>query len=306
LLTPIAESFSLRLPFTPPFDWAGVLAYLRPRAMPGVEWVEDHPDGRRYWRSVTIERFRGVVCVDSRGPGSTVLNAVGSLSLLPARELLLARLRRMFDLDLNPAVVCAHLGRDRRLAALIGRRPGLRVAGSMHRFELALRAVLGQQVTVRGASTLAGRLVQLVARPRSDSAGGPVTHWPISASRLADTRIGALRRIGLPASRARTLVALARATVSGRLPELSSEAPCPDPTDFVNRLTEVPGIGPWTAQYVCMRALGMADAFPDSDLGLRKAMGGLSPARLRAEAERWRPFRAYAAQHLWASLAIDD
>jgi AraC family transcriptional regulator of adaptative response / DNA-3-methyladenine glycosylase II len=222
------------------------------------------------------------------------------------REVLLARLRRMFDLDLNPALVSEHLGRDRRLAPLVRRRPGLRLAGTLDRFELTLRAVLGQQVTVLGASTLAGRLVQLVARPRAVSDGERITHWPIPASRLADARVASLRRIGLPAMRARTLIALGRAAASGRLPELSPEAPCLDPSDFVARLTDLPGIGPWTAQYVCMRALGMADAFPESDLGLRKALGGMSPARLRALAERWRPFRAYAAQHLWASLAADD
>jgi AraC family transcriptional regulator of adaptative response / DNA-3-methyladenine glycosylase II len=183
----------------------------------------------------------------------------------------------------------------------MARRCGLRVAGAADGFELALRAVLGQQVTVRGATTLAGRLARLLAEPLPD-APPALAYLPISADRLAGASLASITGIGLPRARAECVLALARAVADGELTELVSDGPAEDPVAFGRRLRQLPGVGAWTAEYVLMRALHWADAFPEGDIALRKAMGGLSPARLRVAAESWRPWRAYAAQHLWASL----
>jgi AraC family transcriptional regulator of adaptative response / DNA-3-methyladenine glycosylase II len=222
---------------------------------------------------------------------------------------LIARLRSLLDLDADPSAIAAHLSGDPTLGALVARRPGLRVPGAVDGFELALRTVLGQQVSVRGATTLAGRLARLVAEPlpaaataRTGTPQVPLTHLPVTAERLADADPALVAGIGLPRMRATCIVALARAVAAGELPMLSGDVPVGDPAMHMRRLMEVPGIGTWTATYIAMRALRWPDAFPEGDLALRNAMGGLSPARLRTVAERWRPWRAYAAQHLWASL----
>lgn len=283
----------------PPFSWPAMLAYLGLRATPGVEAVR--PDGGRYRRAVRLLGRTGHIAVRSSPDGRALLVET-SASLQPVVTPLAARLRRLFDLDADPATVDDHLARDPRLAPLVARRPGLRVPGTLDGFELALRAVLGQAVTVRGASTLAGRLAALVGEPLPDPPPG-LERLPVSAERLAETRLERLRDIGLTRGRAQCVLALARAAAAGELPELAGHSPAGDPTGFIRRFTQLRGIGPWTASYVAMRALGWRDAFPEGDLGLRQAVGGLSPARLRAASERWRPWRAYAAQHLWASLA---
>jgi AraC family transcriptional regulator of adaptative response / DNA-3-methyladenine glycosylase II len=307
------ELVFVTLAYRPPYDWETMRAYLAARAVPGVEAVTSEG---RYCRSVRIDGHQGHITVgppgDARGARVThrvdMLRLDLSVSLLPRLIPLMARLRRLFDLDADPEIVAAHLGRHPALAPLVARRPGLRAPGTVDGFELALRAVLGQQVTVRGASTLAGRLVRLVAEPlpgttpSTNQSSAPVTHLPVTAERLADASAATLAGMGLPRARIACIVALAGSVARGELPELTSNTPVGDPTTFARRLRELPGIGAWTAEYIVMRALHWPDAFPDGDLGLRKAMGGLSPARLCAAAEAWRPWRAYAAQHLWASL----
>jgi AraC family transcriptional regulator of adaptative response / DNA-3-methyladenine glycosylase II len=240
------------------------------------------------------------VAVGPAAPGE-ILQVEISAALFPVLLPLLARLRRLFDLDADPSAVAEHLGGDSVLGPLVARRPGLRVPGAVDGFELALRAVLGQQVTVRGATTLAGRLARLLAEPLP---GAPpaIARLPISAERLAGASLASVIRIGLPRARAECVLALARAVARGELSELASDGPAEDPIAFGRRLRALPGVGAWTAEYVAMRSLGWPDAFPEGDIALRKAMGGLSPARLRAAAEAWRPWRAYAAQHLWAGL----
>jgi AraC family transcriptional regulator of adaptative response / DNA-3-methyladenine glycosylase II len=301
----------LSLAYRPPYDWPAVRDYLAARATPGVEGVApgaagpNAAAGARYWRAVRVGAHRGVVAV---GPGARPHTLAVELSagLLPAVVPLLARLRRLLDLDADPASVDAHLAADPALAGHVRRRPGLRVPGAVDGFELALRAVLGQQVSVRGATTLAGRLAALVGEPLDDAAGAPagLTRHAVDAARLADAGAAAVAGVGLPRARAAAVVALARAAADGALPELTADggAPGAGPAAFVRRFTELPGVGPWTAAYVAMRALRWPDAFPDGDLALRRAAGGLSPARLRLAAERWRPWRAYAAMHLWTGL----
>lgn len=249
----------LRLDYRPPLDWPALLAFLGPRAFPGVERVE----ADTWRRHVTLDGHTGEVVVRP-DPGRPALRAEVAPELLPVLMPLTARLRRLFDLDARPDAVTATLGRDPLLAPSVARRPGLRVPGGFDPFEVALRAVVGQQVSVAAATTLAGRLV---AR-----AGGRL---PTPAA-LATADLDA---IGMPARRVETLRAVAARFAAGR-----------------EDLDDLPGIGPWTRAVVALRS-GDPDAFPASDLGVRKALGSPDEALRRAEA--WRPFRAYAVLHLW-------
>lgn len=191
------------------------------------------------------------------------------------------RIRAMFDLDANPEPIALALSADPALRALVERTPGLRVPGAFDTFELAMRAILGQQVTVAAASTLAGRLVQRFADAGDDLPGG-LSHYPLTAESIASAEIADIAAIGIPARRAATIRALAGAVARGNF-------------DFA-QITTIPGIGAWTRDYIALRALRKPDAFPDGDLGLQKAI-----ARLGVDPERSSPWRAYAAMYLWTS-----
>jgi len=296
-----AQTISLSLAYCPSFDWHATLDWLEARAIPGVEAVTRHRGGCHV-RSVHLEGHGGCITIDA-APEADSLRVEVPAALQPVVAQLMMRVGRQFDVDAEPQRIGAHLAADPRLAPLVAKRPGLRLQGAFDAFELAWRAVLGQQVTVRAATTLAGRLVRLLAEPLPDAPVHTLTHRPLHADRLADASVAAIQRIGLPRTRAGTLVALARAVADGELPELANHTNTPDPVQFMQRFMALPGIGPWTAEYVALRALRCTDAFPAADLGLRKAMGGMSARDLIAAAEPWRPFRAYAAHHLWASLA---
>ncbi len=321
-----AEFIPLFLGLRPPFDWASLVGFLAGRAIPGVERVDGAPGSSAcYTRIIRLHGHVGVVQVSAPTPSdSRRLTVHVSLSLLPVLVPLLARLRHLFDLDASPTVIAEHLGADPMLAAVVATSPGRRVPGCVDAFELAVRAVLGQQVSVRGATTLAGRLVAAVATPlptalreiaaglhapNEDAFNRPsLTHEPIAAHRLADAPLSLITGIGLPRARAQCLITMARTVADGGLavlanPDLADVSSHSATRRFEDEFTALPGIGPWTAHYVAMRALHSPDAFPDGDLVLRKAAGGVSASALRARAERWRPWRAYAAMHLWASWA---
>jgi AraC family transcriptional regulator of adaptative response / DNA-3-methyladenine glycosylase II len=292
-----AAGVTLKLPFNPPYDWAAMAEFLSPRAIPGIELVE--PD--RYRRSFTLGKARGVVEVRPV-PGQNHLLATIRTSDITTLATIVARLRRLFDLDADIAAIDGHLSGDPRLAEAVRARPGLRVPGAWDGFELAVRAVLGQQVSVRAATTFAGRLAAAHGQPLAldgASADGPDRVFPTpEAVAAAD-----LTAIGLTRARAATLNALGRAMAADR-GLLRAYETLEETTD---KLAALPGIGPWTAQYVAMRALREPDAFPASDLGLLRAMKGPSgrpsPAQLAATAEAWRPWRAYAALRLWMQPA---
>jgi AraC family transcriptional regulator of adaptative response / DNA-3-methyladenine glycosylase II len=230
--------------------------------------------------------------------------------LLPVLVPLLARVRRQFDLDASPRAVQAHLADDPTLGPRVRARPGLRVAGAFDAAQLALRTVLGQQVSVRGATTIAGRLVARWGTPLPDDAraGAPpaLTHLPVALDALVSAGAQAVATVGLPGQRATALVTLARAIIDGPLAPLTDPVPAIEPSQLLRTLTALPGIGDWTAQYIAMRGLAWPDAFPAGDLVLRQAMGGLTAPRLIEAAERWRPWRAYAAHQLWAGPPPDS
>ncbi|HMA29883.1 MAG TPA: AlkA N-terminal domain-containing protein, partial [Thermoanaerobaculia bacterium] len=209
------------------------------------------------------------------------------------------RAGRIFDVDADPLAIDAVLSRDPLLAPLVADRPGLRVPGAWDPFEIAVRAVLGQQVSVRGARTIAGRLVAAFGRLLPGGGANGLTHVFPSPAALAAADLSG---IGVPGTRANAIRALARAVHTGKL-ELAAPRGL---DDLVHRLCALPGIGPWTAQYVALRAFGEPDAFPAGDLGLRRALeaagASAGEAALRARAAAWSPFRAYATLHLWNSL----
>jgi AraC family transcriptional regulator of adaptative response / DNA-3-methyladenine glycosylase II len=286
----------LILPYRPPFDWQALVDFMALRATPGVERI----DAAGYVRTFRCAGSRGRVRVR---PVAGAHRLVASIHLTDPLALvdLHERLRRVFDLGADPLAISAELGRDPLLGPRVAARPGLRIPGAWDGFELAVRAVLGQQVTVKGATTLAGRLAEAFGEPLHEQSEAnarsedPSRLFPEPAALVeAD-----LKRIGLPGARAAAIRALARAVDDGEL-DLD---PSSDPAETARALTALPGIGAWTAEYIAMRGLGAPDAFPASDLGLRRVFG--SPARplgsraLLALAERWRPWRAYAAMYAW-------
>jgi AraC family transcriptional regulator of adaptative response / DNA-3-methyladenine glycosylase II len=286
----LLSCINLKLDFHPPFDWLSLLAFLRHRAIPGVEFI----DGTRYLRTASVDGVHGWIQVEGR---SNSLRLTVSPSLQAHSGALLPRVRDLFDLEARPREIESHLGRDPRLRPIVGRQAGLRLPGAFEVFEMAVRAVLGQQVSVRAATTLAGR----VARGFGEALETPhpaLTRTTIVASTLATASSDEFRSLGLTGARAECLLALAQAVASGRI----QLEPRNEVGRTIERLKELPGIGDWTAHYIAMRALRWPDAFPHADLGLRKAMGESSPKRMLELAERWRPWRAYAVMHLWKSL----
>jgi AraC family transcriptional regulator of adaptative response / DNA-3-methyladenine glycosylase II len=290
-----AHALRVVLDVRPPFDAASAFAFLRARAVPGAESFQ----GEIYTRAVSVNGTTGTVAIHPARNREAIVVEV-STALAPSLMLIAARARRLFDTDADPSLIGAHLARDRLLAPRVRARPALRVMGAFDPFEWAVRAVLGQQVSVRGALTIAGRLVAKLGLPvlgeRLQSA--PLFAWP-DAARLAAAKEETIVSLGVTRARARALLGLARAVADGAL-VLERHA---DPLATREALLALPGIGPWTAEYIEMRALGWPDAFPAGDLGLRRALGGVSTAQCAARSEPWRPWRAYAAAHLWTGLS---
>jgi AraC family transcriptional regulator of adaptative response / DNA-3-methyladenine glycosylase II len=279
---------TLRLDYRPPLDWTALLEFLSARGTAGVEEVSDGA----WRRTVRLGRQTGWVEVTA-DPVRPALRARVSLSLAGALMPLSARLRALFDLDARPDAVAAHLGRDPLLRASLRRHPWLRVPGAFDGFEAALRVVLGQQVTVRAATTVAGRLAAALGEPVETpfQALGRLAPTPQAVAEAGEGRIAAR---GLPGARARTLGALGLAVARGDLALERHAGP-----EGLEALRALPGVGDWTAQVVAMRVLGDPDAFPAGDLGVLRALGAASARQAVARAEAWRPWRAYAAVHLW-------
>jgi AraC family transcriptional regulator of adaptative response / DNA-3-methyladenine glycosylase II len=272
--------------------WDALLGFLAARATPGVERV----DANGYARTLRIGDHSGIVRVTPLH-GRAALDLSVSASLLPVLLTVVAQVRRLFDLDAEPDHIASHLSGD-VFGELTGDERGLRVPGATDGFELAIRAVLGQQVSVKGATTLMARLTRAFGDAhRSDDEA--LTHLPVTASRLGSATVDEIAAIGLPRARAATIHALAQECASGAL---CLEPEC-DVRAITRQLMGIPGVGPWTAEYIVMRAVHWPDAFPASDLVLCRAAGNLTPARLMRLAEQWRPWRAYAAMHLWRRSA---
>jgi AraC family transcriptional regulator, regulatory protein of adaptative response / DNA-3-methyladenine glycosylase II len=287
----VPGEISLRLPFRMPFDAKGLLHFLGRRAVPGVEAF----DGEAYRRTLRLPHGAGTVVLSD---GGEHVRCVLWLQNLRDLGTAVQRCRGLLDLDADPVAVSDVLGADGIIGALVRRSPGRRVPGSVDGAELAVRAVLGQQVSVAGARTLAGRLVASRGEPLPESLAGndELTHLFPEPEAVAE----APEDLSVPAGRRESLRGLARALAGGEI----VLDPGSDREEAERRLLGLRGIGPWTASYIAMRALGDPDAFLPTDLGVRRAISRLAGDQRNnaALAERWRPWRAYATQHLWASL----
>ncbi|HEX3430788.1 MAG TPA: AlkA N-terminal domain-containing protein [Rhizomicrobium sp.] len=286
---------TLRLGYRPPYDWEAILAFFAERAIAGVELVANG----RYRRTIALDGAVGSFEIAHESARNCLVATI-RLPRLRALLSVVGRLRRMFDLDADVEAIGAHLAKDAGLAPLVAKRPGLRTPGAWDPFEHAVRAILGQQITVSGARSLAGKLARLCGSPVSRTQTGhdalthlfPVPHQIVSAD---------LSNFGMPGARVKALQALAQTA--------SAEPKLFDPASLhqhvLARMLALPGFGEWTVQYWALRALRDADAFPAADIGLLRAMTTngkrLSPEALTKRAEAWRPWRAYAAQHLWTA-----
>lgn len=283
------DTFTLQLAYRPPFDWTGLLRFVRARALKGVEHVENDT----YSRTVRLGRYTGWVHVRNVAAKRVLLVELPH-ALMPALAALLNKLRSVFDLSARPDIISEQLMRDPLLADIVARSPGMRVPGAFDGFELAVRAILGQQITVKAATTLAGRYVnafgEMIETPHD-----ALTHLAPTAQRVAGLCVDDVASLGIIQSRARGIISLANEVASGRL-ALDAGA---DPTSTMKQLIALPGIGKWTAHYIAMRALRWPDAFPKEDIALRKKLGGVTPARAEELSQPWRPWRSYATLHLW-------
>jgi AraC family transcriptional regulator of adaptative response / DNA-3-methyladenine glycosylase II len=287
-----ASGIVLRLPYRAPLEAEELIAFLGARAVPGVEELIGHT----YRRSLRLPHGQGVAeLTPADGHIKAALHLDDLRDLGPAVQ----RCRRLLDLDSDPQAIAEHLQEDPLIGDLVKAAPGRRVPGHVDAHELAIRAVLGQQVSLAGAATLAGRLAQTHGE-RLDNPIGSVTHLFPSAERLARADIA--NGTGMPASRGRAIRTLATALATSEI-DLSAGA---DRARAQQQLLALPGIGPWTVSYIAMRALRDPDAFLPTDLGIKHALEHLgqdaSPAGALKLAERWRPYRAAASQHLWGLL----
>jgi AraC family transcriptional regulator of adaptative response / DNA-3-methyladenine glycosylase II len=297
---------ALCLRYRPPYDWDSMLGYLQARAIPGVEVVENG----NYRRTVEIDGFVGTVAVTHLPQRQSLAVTIRfpNVRYLPA---IVTRVRRVFDLGADIETIDAHLSLDPLLAPLVASRPGLRAPGGWDGFELAVRAILGQQISVIAARRLAGQLVALHGKPLSTGNGGhpglshsSPSHVFPTARRLASATS---LRLAMPSARQSSLKALAEAAAAD--PNLFR--PFGTIEEAILRLRAIRGVGEWTAQYIALRALREMDAFPASDVGLLRSAARIDGIRstsagLLNRAESWRPWRAYAAQHLWAADSTDS
>jgi len=275
-----SDSYRFRLSYRPPYDWAQVIGFLAARATPGVEAIE----ADRYQRTISIDGASGTIAIGPADEGHALILDVrfgDPRALLTIVE----RVRRMFDLGADPSVIAQQLSGEVLLRRAVAAHAGIRTPGAWDAFEITVRAILGQQISVKAATTIAGRIAQRWGSPLDAS---PLNRLFPTPDQLADAP---LEEVGIISSRASTLRSLARAVRDGSVVF--------DGVSTLDSLRAIPGIGDWTAQYVAMRALNEPDAFPSGDLVLRKMAGDCSVRELERRSEAWRPWRAYAVMLLW-------
>lgn len=298
----LGSAIDLELSYRPPFAWERLFEFLSMRAIPGVESVADGS----YWRTARIPSFHGedvtgwiAVRPDAENDRAIVTVSTSLLDVLPQ---VIGRVRHQFDLDCDPASIACGLA---DFAACFPHQffEGTRLPGCFDAFEMCVRAILGQQISVKGASTLAGRVAASLGRELGEDANAPVEGllftFPSAAdvARLGEEGAERLRALGIVQARCRTICSLARQLDKGEL-DLSYGA---DPAAAIDALEALPGIGPWTAQYIAMRATGYPDAFPATDLGVKKALAPRTQREIEETAQNWRPWRSYATISLWSA-----
>lgn len=289
----VTGTSTLRLSYRPPYDWSGMLGFLGARMIREVEFVTE----KSYARTVHLGKHTGWIAV-TQAPDKRCLVVQFTHSLAPVLPALLGRLRNLFDLGARPDVIATHLKRDASLRKSVGRNPGLRVPGAFDGFEMAVRAILGQQITVKAATTIGGRLAAAFGG-RIETPFPELTRLSPVAGRLARARVADVAKLGIPGARAASIITLAQAFESGALKLDAGSAPEAD----IEKLVALPGIGPWTAHYIAMRASRWPDAFPTGDIGVRNNLGGVSAKRAEEMSQAWRPWRSYAVMHIWNKTA---
>ncbi|MGA8270296.1 MAG: AlkA N-terminal domain-containing protein [Candidatus Sulfotelmatobacter sp.] len=293
----VDDGIILRLRYRPPYDWESIISFLQARAIAEVEVVERG----KYFRTVEMDGFTGTIEV-SHQPERQSINVKIRFPNVKSLPAIVARVRRQFDIGADIATIDAHLSNDPLLAPLVAQRPGLRAPGGWDGFELAVRAVLGQQISVAAARRLAGQLVALHGRSVPE---GHIGHARLSRAFPSAKCLAKLKsiRLGMPAARLASLKALAEASVAD--PNLFR--PTGNIEETIERLKTIRGVGEWTAQYIALRAIREMDAFPATDIALLRGAAAADRAMATSStilinrAESWRPWRAYAAQHLWAA-----
>jgi AraC family transcriptional regulator of adaptative response / DNA-3-methyladenine glycosylase II len=286
-----ADPLTLQLAYRPPYDWAGTLEFLKTRELKRVEWV----GADFYARTVRLGEKKGWIRVQQFAKKNALLLELSHelVTVLPA---LLNRVRDLFDLNARPDEISRQLRKDKFLAASVKANPGLRVPGAFNGFELALRAILGQQITVKAATTVACRFAEAFGEPIT-TPFPELDRLSPEPSRIARASVDDLAPLGVNGARAKSIIALAQA--QKEFPIESGTHHDPDAT--IARLAELPGIGQWTAHYIAMRALRWPDAFPKEDIAVRKNLGGVTARAAEEMSQAWRPWRSYAVLHLWKS-----
>jgi AraC family transcriptional regulator of adaptative response / DNA-3-methyladenine glycosylase II len=269
------------------------MEFLRGRTIKDVDWVNQ--DG--YFRTVRLGKYTGWIAI-KHSPEKRALLVEFTHSLTPALPALLGRLRSLFDLSARPDLIAARLRRDKILKKAVTKNPGLRVPGAFDGFELAVRAILGQQVTVKAATTLACRFAEAFGE-KIETPFPELTRLSPTPERIAGASVDSVAKLGIVSARARGIIALAQAYAAGEL-RLDAGA---NPDVAIKRLTAIPGIGQWTAHYIAMRALRWPDAFPKEDIAVRNNLGGVTAKQAEEMSKAWSPWRSYAVLHIWISLA---
>jgi AraC family transcriptional regulator of adaptative response / DNA-3-methyladenine glycosylase II len=284
-----SQTSKLQLSYRPPYDWPGILEFLRGRLVKEVEWISDDS----YTRTVRLGKQSGWLRV-THTPDKCALLLEFTHSLMPVLPALLGRVRNLFDLAARPDLIAAHLMKDERLRPGLTSNPGLRVPGAFDGFEMTVRAVLGQQITVKAATTMSSRFAEAFGDKIETPLPQLARLTPLAA-RVAAATVDDVAKLGIISSRARTIIALAQAFQSGAL----HLEPGSNPESSIQELVALPGIGPWTAHYIAMRALRWPDAFPKEDIAVRNNLGGVSAKHVEELSQPWRPWRSYAVMHIW-------
>jgi AraC family transcriptional regulator, regulatory protein of adaptative response / DNA-3-methyladenine glycosylase II len=287
-----SDTSTLQLSYRPPYDWEAMLQFLAGRAIREVEFVS----GGTYSRTVRLGDHTGWIKV-SNIPAKNALQVEFTHSLTPILPALLGRLRNVFDLAARPDIIAAHLMQDERLKKGVMERPGLRVPGAFDGFEMAVRAILGQQITVQAATKIACRYAEAFGE-KIETPFPELSRLSPLASKVTRATLDDIASLGIIRTRAACILAMAEAIRSGSL----HLEPGADPEATIAKLVTLPGIGPWTAHYIAMRALRWPDAFPKEDIAVRNKLGGVTVKEAKALSQPWRPWRSYAVLHVWNGL----
>ena len=283
---------TLQLTYRPPYDWPEMLRFLGARMIRDVEFVT----AESYARTVRLGKRTGWIKV-THAPEKRALMVEFAHTLAPVLPALLGRLRNLFDLSARPDLIAAHLMKDKLLKKSVRKNPGLRVPGAFDGFEMAMRAILGQQITVKAATTIAGRFAEAFGE-KIRTPFPELTRLSPLAARVSKASVADIAKLGIVRTRAASILSLARAFHAGSL-KLGAGA---DPEADIAQLATLPGIGQWTAHYIAMRASRWPDAFPKEDIAVRNNLGGVSAKQAEEMSQAWRPWRSYAVMHIWKNL----